>query len=476
MQTDRPIELLAGRYALEEELGRSGTGVLWRARDTILDRHVAVKILRPELSDKRAFAERLAREMRIVAGVASPRLAQLLDTGAERGVTFLVREHVPGQSLRRHLQRSGPLPADRAARIVAGALDAIAPAHLEGALHLDLKPANVILTPDGQVFVTDLGVGATVRATCPPLEAAEILSPCLDPPELRRSGSADPRTDVYLAGAVLFEALTGQPPQDERSPRRSVRGTPRALDATVASALAHDPDDRPGSAAAFGAALRAVTDRVPAEHAPRERAPRLGRPGLRGWILVPTLIAVAAIATIVAGLALGRLEFGGPLVVRPAEEPPSPTFVEPSEPASTLLPIVSAIAFDPFGDGTENDSGAPRAIDGDPSTAWRSENYFDGELRKPGVGLLFDLGARHTVTGVNLWTPHAGSTFGVGVGDDPDVLATWAEPRSRAESFMRVSMDPTEGRYVLLWFTSVVDAGDGYRTEVAEFEVIGHDG
>jgi eukaryotic-like serine/threonine-protein kinase len=319
VQTGRPIELLAGRYALEEELGRSGSGVLWQARDTVLERPVAVKILRPELADQPSFAERFAEETRIVAGVASARLAELLDTGPERGITYLIREHVPGQSLRAHLRRHGPLPSARAARVVAGLLDALAPAHRAGALHLDLKPENVILSPEGEVTVTDLGIGATVRAACSGREAAEVLSPTVDPPELRNGGTPDRRTDVYLAGAVLFEALTGRAPEAERPLPGSIQGAPKALDAALARALAPNPDDRPEDAAAFAAALRTVAEQAPAEGGPDERTRRTGRSGLRGWLLVPTLIAAAAVATIIAGLSLGRLEFGGPLVVRPAE-------------------------------------------------------------------------------------------------------------------------------------------------------------
>jgi hypothetical protein len=114
------------------------------------------------------------------------------------------------------------------------------------------------------------------------------------------------------------------------------------------------------------------------------------------------------------------------------------------------------------------------AIDGDPSTAWRSENYFDATMNnKPGIGLLLDLGATRSVTGFRLRTPHPGYLFGLAVGDDPEVLASSPTVGFTAAASMRAGIEPTEGRYVLLWVTSVVDTGDGNRAEVAEFQVAG---
>ena len=152
----------------------------------------------------------------------------------------------------------------------------------------------------------------------------------------------------------------------------------------------------------------------------------------------------------------------------------------PADPASPapraiFLPVERVSTLDPFGDGTENDSGVSAAIDGDTSTAWRSENYFDADLNKPGVGLLLDLGSSRAVTGFRLETPHPGWAFAIGVGDDPDALVDTAEPSFTAAASMRRTIEAALGRYVLLWIFSVVDAGDGNRAEVAELRVVGPD-
>jgi serine/threonine-protein kinase len=452
--------MLAGRYALEEELGRSGTGVVWRARDTVLDRTVTVKLLRPILAEDPAFVARLAADASAVARIGAPGLTRLLDSGADRGVSFLVREHVEGESLRERLEREGPLDVDEAVRVALAVLDALGEAHAAGALHLDVKPENVLLAPDGRIALADLGLGEAVRAARP-ADAADLLAPTPDIPELARAaGVPDVRSDVFLAGALLAESLTGRlPDRPGEAPQ-----APKTVAAVVRRAIAADPADRYPDVRAFADALHRAT----AEPASAREAH-----GLRGWLLVPGLVLGATVAAIALGLWLGRLELGGPLGVRAAVEEPSPP---PSTvPASVVLPLAGISAFDPFGDGTENDAGAPAAIDADLASAWRSENYFDGDLRKPGMGLLLDLGETRTVTGFRLSTPHPGWAFGVAVGEDPDALATAADPAFTAGASMRGRLEPATGRYVLLWIVSVVDVGDGNRAEVAEIRVIGPD-
>jgi hypothetical protein len=208
------------------------------------------------------------------------------------------------------------------------------------------------------------------------------------------------------------------------------------------------------SASAFAAAL-AETASTPAPH----------RGVLRTWLAVPIAVALAAVAAIAAGLWLGRLEVGGPLGIRAARTSPSP---HASPALRTSVRPVSASAFDPYGDDTENSSLAPLAIDGDTATAWRSEDYFDAELHKPGVGLVFDLGERRHVVGFRLWTPHPGFVFHVAVGDDPEALVGDIGQPITAEAETQRPLD-ARGRYVLVWITTVVDTGDGHRAEIAEF-------
>ena len=131
----------------------------------------------------------------------------------------------------------------------------------------------------------------------------------------------------------------------------------------------------------------------------------------------------------------------------------------------------SAFTFDPFGDDSENDSNVALAIDGDRSTAWRSENYFDGSLNKDGVGVVFDLGERRDVSGFLLRTPNPGFLFHVALGDDPDQLVDSVGEANTAQEETRGALTGS-GRYVLVWITTVVQTDDGNRAEIAEFRVV----
>lgn len=454
--------MLGGRYELVEELGRSGTGMVLRAEDRLLDRTVTVKLIHPSLADDPAFADRLALEARRVASLAAPGIARLLDSGVEDGVPFLVREHVDGESARSRLDRTGPLTPPEAARIAIGALEALAPAHEAGVLHLHLELDDLLIEPDGTVRVTDLGIGPAVAASRRAPEAVRLLGGDCLAPEQATDGASDERTDVFAVGAVLFELLTGEPPSGRTSPRDARSSVPRSLDRTVARALAPEPVERFPGVGAFAAALRAG--------APEELEAGPHRRGtIRAWLGVPIAVAVVAALVIALGLWVGRLEVGGPLGIRAADDPadavtPPPTAVRTIRPASVAV-------IDPFGDDQENDDDAPLAIDGDEATAWHSENYFDDTLNnKPGVGLVFDLGETRDVSGFRLWTPSPGFEFHVAVGDDPSVLVERVGEPFVAQGEMRGELAAT-GRYVLVWITSVVPVEDGNRAEVAELRV-----
>jgi serine/threonine protein kinase len=366
---------------------------------------------------------------------------------------------------------------------VRGALDAIAAAHEAGVLHLDLKPENVFQCMDGTIRVSDLGFGEAVVLSMPAPEAMEILKPAPMAPEVAAESPPDVRTDVWAAGALLYELLTGRAPEaGQGSPRDHRSEVSRKLDDVVRRALSPEPDDRFATAVDFGAALHdaagRATERIPAPThrsgpkdtavvAPAPAAPP--RPSIfRTWLVVPLLVVVIAAIALVAGLWLGKLEVGGPVGIRldPAEESPAS--------ATQVVPFETVAAVDPFGDDQENDSGMSLVRDGDPLTAWKSENYYDATLNKPGVGMLFDLGSTQTVTGFRLQTPYPGYRFSVVVGDgDWRAMVADARPTFTAADDMRESIESATGRYVLLWITTVVPTDDGNRAEVSEFRVVG---
>jgi putative peptidoglycan lipid II flippase len=280
-------------------------------------------------------------------------------------------------------------------------------------------------------------------------------------PEQAAGAGSDARSDVYAVASLLFELLTGEPPRG-RTCARTVRPyLPRALDRTLARALDPDPERRFPDARAFADALARSVENEPVDESDQERATSLFT-----WIGVPLVVAGLAIIAIALGLWMGKLEVGGPLGIRATPDEPGPVEIPPE-----LIRPVSVGAIDPFADGDEHSSNASLADDGDLQTAWRSENYFDGELGKPGFGLVLDLGERREILGLRLWTPHPGFRFRLAVGDDPDALVGDAGAEVTSTSLSRVSLRGA-GRYVLVWITSVVPVDDGIRAEVAEVRVV----
>ena len=456
----QPVAVLADRYALEEELGRSRTGLVCRSTDPLLRRDVAVKLVHPRLADDPAFAEALRAQARRVAAVSVPGIARLLDTGEQDGVLYLVREYAPGESLRSRLDRESPASPEETARTGAALLRVLAEAHDRDVLHLALDPDDVIVGADGTVHLIDLAIGAAIAASRP-TETASLLGDEYLAPEQIQGQACDARTDVYAVAAVLFEMLTGEPPGGRTSARAVREAVPRSLDRVIARGLDPDPERRYPDARSFADPLERSIDTDVVD------MPGQGRSNLFAWVGVPLIVVGLAIVLISLGLWFGELEVGGPLGIRPVAPRPSPA-VE-IQPVAVRPLVVSAI--DPFGDGSELSSNASLAADGDLTTAWKSEDYFDGELGKPGIGLLLDLGQDVQVDGLRLSTPFPGFTFGVAVGDDPNTLVEQVGDTVTSTASTRVRLQGT-GRYVLVWITSVVPVDDGTRAEVSEVRVV----
>lgn len=434
--------------------------MVWRSQDPLLRRSVAVKLIHPRLAGDPGFARALAEEARRVAGLSVRGIACLLDTGEQDGVIYLVREYAPGSSLRDRLDTTGPAAPSDAVRIGGAALGALAEAHDRGVLHLALDLDDVIVGDNDRVCLIDFGIGAAV-ASSRPGEATTLLGAEHLAPEQAAGAEPDARSDVYAVASLLFELLTGESPRGRTFPRTVRPDVPRALDRVLARALDPDPERRFPDARAFAGALARSVDTEPVDVSDEGRATSLFT-----WIGVPLAVAGIAIVAIALGLWMGKLEVGGPLGIRAAPDEPAAVEIPPE-----LIRPASLGVIDPFGDGDELSSNAALADDGDLQTAWRSENYFDGELGKPGFGLLLDLGGRREVLGLRLWTPHPGFRFRLAVGDDRDALVDEAGPEVTSSSLSRVPLRGA-GRYVLVWITSVVPVDDGIRAEVAEVRVV----
>jgi eukaryotic-like serine/threonine-protein kinase len=210
----------ANRYTVEGPIARGGMADVYLARDQVLDRLVAVKVLFPEFARDPSFVERFRREAHNAASLNHPNIVGVYDWGQEHGTYFIVMEYVEGQSLRDILRAQRTLPAVQAAAIGAEIADALAFAHAHGVVHRDVKPGNVLITPNGQVKVTDFGISAN------PTDAAQGLTQTGSvmgtatyfSPEQAQGFAVDGRTDVYALGVVLYEMVAGFPPFQADSP------------------------------------------------------------------------------------------------------------------------------------------------------------------------------------------------------------------------------------------------------------------
>jgi eukaryotic-like serine/threonine-protein kinase len=255
--------VFANRYELGDEIGRGGMADVYLAHDRLLDRRVAVKVLLPQFASDPTSIERFRREARAAAGLNHPHIVAVYDWGEEDDTSFIVMEYVPGQTLREILQSYGALNPMDAARLAAEIADALSFAHAHGVVHRDVKPGNVLVTPQGQVKVADFGI-ARADASEPLTKTGAVLGTATYfSPEQAQGLPLDGRSDVYALGVVLYEMLTGIAPFTASSPvsvaykhvreapappSSIVPGLPAAMDLIVLTALAKDVDARYASA------------------------------------------------------------------------------------------------------------------------------------------------------------------------------------------------------------------------------------
>src|SRR5829696_6413040 len=210
---------LAGRYELGPLLGRGGMARVHAARDVVLDRPVAVKVLAEDVVDQRG-RERFVREARTAARFEHPNAIAVYDAGEADGVLYIVMELVEGRSLAERLAAEGPLPVDEAQRIIGRVLDALGAAHAVGVIHRDVKPGNVLLGAGGLVKLADFGIAKRLDQLDPDLTGTGqfVGTPRYLAPEQVVGDPVTPATDLYAAAVVLYEMLAGTPPFDAGTP------------------------------------------------------------------------------------------------------------------------------------------------------------------------------------------------------------------------------------------------------------------
>ena len=259
-----------GRYELDSRIAIGGMGEVWEATDHVIGRTVAIKILKDEYMGDPGFLERFRAEARHAALVNHEGIASVFDYGEENGSAFLVMELVPGEALSTILEREGSLSTDKTLDIVAQTAAALQAAHAAGLVHRDIKPGNLLITPDGRVKITDFGIAriadqVPLTATGQVMGTVQYLSP-----EQASGHPASPATDIYSLGIVAYECLAGKRPFTGESQvaiaMAQINDAPPPLPATIAepvrnfvmSMIAKKPEDRPATASAVARAATAL--------------------------------------------------------------------------------------------------------------------------------------------------------------------------------------------------------------------------
>jgi serine/threonine-protein kinase len=455
-------EVVAGRYELEELVGTGGMSSVFKARDRLLERRVALKVLHEHYTGDEEYVERFRREARVVAQLSHPNIVTVIDRGEDEGRQFIVFELIEGRTLKDLLEEEGRLPVRGALEIALQVARGLAFAHEHGLVHRDVKPQNVILNGDGRAKVTDFGIARSrdvqgVTQTGMVLGTSNYVAP-----EQAQGGKVDRATDVYSLGVVLFELLTGEVPFPGESfvavamrhvnePAPSVLerrpDVPARVAHAVDRALEKDPSARFPTMDAFAAELEAclaALEQGPDEDATLvQREPLLPAPHRRRWPPLALVgLGVALLATVVA-VVLVSSRGSGHHTKRGAKP------VAPAKP----IRLTGVTAYDPDGDGAEHDEDASKATDRDPSTYWTTEHY--DSFTKPGVGLVLAAPSGAQVRRIVLRTDTPGFTARIESGSSRSGTFAPVSPLRTVGSSTTFRVSGGAARYYVVWITKL---------------------
>ncbi len=494
--------VLSGRYRLEAKLGSGGMSTVYLARDTTLDRPVAVKVMHREMSEQADQLERFRQEARSVAKLSHPNVVAVIDAGEDGGHPFIVFEYVEGETLKQRINRIGALDAQEALAYAIEVARGLTVAHARNMVHRDIKPQNVLIDSEGRAKLTDFGISRQLEkdgmtATGRVLGTTDYVAP-----EQAMGRGVDQRSDVYSLGVVLYEMLTGQVPftadsqvgvamkhVNETLPdvqqRRPELSAAAAL--VVERATAKDPGERYAdvgemiddlSTALEVEAARAghstgeatsILDAVPPE------SRKLSTRARWSWVAIALIVLVgggALVATQLIGNGnspVGKGNGGG------------------NGAKGSQVGIEAATDYDPEGDEQEEPQTVGLAVDGNPTgTAWSTEHYdtedFAGtkEGPDPGVGLYVtsDVTARPNEMIVRTPTPGWDAQVFASASGPPEDIEGWGEPVgevSDASSTQAIELEVAKpARYFLLWFTKASparDQEDRYQVEISDVKL-----
>jgi eukaryotic-like serine/threonine-protein kinase len=492
---------LSGRYKLEAKLGSGGMSTVYLARDTTLDRSVAVKVMHREMSEQADQLERFRQEARAVAKISHPNVVAVIDAGEDGGHPYIVFEYVEGETLKQRINRVGALDPQEALAYAIEIARGLTVAHARNMVHRDIKPQNVLIDSEGRAKLTDFGISRQLEqdgmtATGRVLGTTDYVSP-----EQAMGHAVDQRSDVYSLGVVLYEMLIGQVPfhadsqvgvamkhVNEELPdvqqRRPELSAAAAM--VVERATAKDPAERyqqvgeliddlstalEVEAARAGSTTGEATSVLEAVPPAERKLPSGG--GRRSWLAI-VLLALVAAAVLLAVQLIGSGNGpggGGALNGK-----------------GSKVPLSGASDYDPAGDGEEDPETVSFAVDGNPSTtAWSSEHYdsdtFAGTKsgENPGVGLYVTAKSTTKPAAMLIRTPTPGWDAQIFATDSgpPEELSEWGEPVgdvTDAGEGEEVELHlGSPAKYFLIWFNKASPARDQagrYQIEISDVKLI----
>jgi serine/threonine-protein kinase len=506
--------VIGGRYRLDAVIGRGGQSTVYRARDSVLERPVAVKLMHSSIAGDSAQLERFRREARLVAQLSHPNVVTVIDAGEEQeagaphgvGTPYIVFEYVEGETLKDLIRREAPLEIPVAIAYAIEIARALGAAHERALVHRDVKPQNVLISSEGAAKITDFGIARALAEEGLTGTGRVLATTDYIAPEQALGQPVSARSDIYSLGVVLYEMLTGEVPFHGDSAvavaMRHVReelpdvqlarpGLSAATAAVVDRATMKDPARRYPDAAsmlvdledalaletarsgqAATAEVTSVLRTLPGEA--RQRLPlRLRHPG--AWAGALALLALAAALVLVfvlgrthKGLGAGGTHVGHGLV-------------------AVSLGQSAAYSYNPFGTGPEDRGQLSNLIDDDPNSSWSTEQYFDGTLKKEhgtGTGVYLDAAPSLAAKALEIQTPTPGFPVQVYVANaieelpygDATLLSErgWHGPvgsSSLVRNGERLTLHLGGGawRYYLIWLTALPPGDSATIAELTLF-------